>query len=99
MTDLSIRYQLKNEGQRKTTTKQTNIQAFTDCHNSTGKSNIMIQPPRRKNMKVCTTGKARSEARMPSVTILIPARHRLDHEKDHRKRKKWDSGGGTGLCG
>ena len=26
-----------------------------------------------------------SEARMSSVTILIPAGHRLDHEKDYNK--------------
>ena len=25
------------------------------------------------------------KARMSSVTILIPARHRLDHEKDYNK--------------
>ena len=35
-------------------------------------------------------GEDRSEARMSSVTILIPARHRLDHEKDYNKWKKWD---------
>ena len=29
-------------------------------------------------------GEDRSEARMSSVTILIPARHRLDHEKDYK---------------
>ena len=30
-------------------------------------------------------GEDRSEVRMSSVTILIPARHRLDHEKDYNK--------------
>ena len=29
--------------------------------------------------------KYRSEARMSSVTILISARHRLDHDKDYNK--------------
>ena len=32
----------------------------------------------------------RGEARMSSVTILIPARHRMDHDNDYRKQKKWD---------
>ena len=32
-----------------------------------------------------TPGEDRSEARMSSVTILIPARHRLDHEKYYNK--------------
>ena len=38
------------------------------------------------------------------ITILIPARHRLDHEKDYNKLKKWDpvdtleAVGGPGLC-
>ena len=32
-------------------------------------------------------GEDRSEARMSSVTILIPARHRLDHEKDKTNRR------------
>ena len=47
----------------------------------------------------------RSEARMSSDTILIPARHRLDHEKDYIKQKKWDPVdslepvGRVGLCG
>ena len=42
---------------------------------------------------------------MSSVTIPIPARHRLDHEKDYKKLKKWDPVdtmepiGGPGLCG
>ena len=50
-------------------------------------------------------GEDRSEARMSSVTTLIPARHRLDHEKDYNKLQKWDPVdtlepvGGTGLCG
>ena len=42
--------------------------------------------------------------RMSSVAILIPARHRLDHEKTYRKQKKGDRldtldpAGGPGLC-
>ena len=35
-------------------------------------------------------GEDRSEARVSSVTILIPARHRLNREKDYRKQKKRD---------
>ena len=37
--------------------------------------------------------------------ILIPVRHRLDHEKDYRKQKKWgpvdtlEPVGGPGVCG
>ena len=50
-------------------------------------------------------GEDRSEARVFSVTILIPAGHGLDHEKDYRKQKKLDPVdtlepvGGPGLCG
>ena len=42
---------------------------------------------------------------MYSVTILIRARHGLDHEKNYTKLKKWDPVdtsepiGGPGLCG
>ena len=49
-------------------------------------------------------GEDRCEARMYSVTVPIPARHRLDHEKDYKKMKKWDPVdtmepvGGPGLC-
>ena len=32
-------------------------------------------------------GEDRSEARMSSVTVPIPARHRLDHENDYKNRR------------
>ena len=50
-------------------------------------------------------GEDRTVTRMPSVTIPMPACHRLDHEKHFINQKKWDPVdslepvGGPGLCG